>query len=326
MKKIIALTFAALLVAALVARPADAVDGQLPWTLDIAKARETAKSENKNLFILFTGSDWCVWCKQLDAEVFSQAPFVDTVSSQFVFLYLDFPNGAEAKAKVVDLAASEKLVTQYRVQGFPSVIIEGPDGMPVGRTGYQPGGADGYLKNLIALKKDAEAITTMMKTANPEVAVYAKGVAALAKHDFLDYPGYAAVLKKARDLDPDGKHGILGPILGSEERAGLIELVETNLPKPPTEPTVEQWTKVYDYLVKSKHLQGMEFCSIGFGCCLSMMKRGQHAAAKPLLQRIVKDPSLAGQPRAIEMINARIKECDEAPKGETEKPKEGGGI
>ena len=68
----------ALLIA--VATPAFAQDSRpaeekpnLPWMLDIEKAKATAKAEGKDIFINFTGSDWCGWCKRLDAEVFEHA-------------------------------------------------------------------------------------------------------------------------------------------------------------------------------------------------------------------------------------------------------------
>ncbi|HIA27437.1 MAG TPA: thioredoxin family protein, partial [Planctomycetes bacterium] len=33
--------------------------------MDFDKAKETARSEGKDLLINFTGSDWCGWCQRL---------------------------------------------------------------------------------------------------------------------------------------------------------------------------------------------------------------------------------------------------------------------
>src|SRR5262245_5687193 len=47
------------------------------WLDDFEKAKAQAKAENKKILLDFTGSDWCGWCKKLDAEVFSQSEFRD---------------------------------------------------------------------------------------------------------------------------------------------------------------------------------------------------------------------------------------------------------
>ncbi|MCX8155667.1 MAG: thioredoxin family protein, partial [Verrucomicrobiae bacterium] len=68
MKKII-LALATLLVAGWLGA------AELNWVTDFNAALNQAKKENKLLFINFTGSDWCGWCKKLDAEVFSTPEF-----------------------------------------------------------------------------------------------------------------------------------------------------------------------------------------------------------------------------------------------------------
>ena len=45
------------------------------WTSDFAAARAKAKAEKKSLLVDFTGSDWCMWCKRLHAEVFDKDVF-----------------------------------------------------------------------------------------------------------------------------------------------------------------------------------------------------------------------------------------------------------
>jgi thiol:disulfide interchange protein len=39
------------------------------WLTDFAAAKQQAASENKKLLLDFTGSDWCGYCKLLEAEV-----------------------------------------------------------------------------------------------------------------------------------------------------------------------------------------------------------------------------------------------------------------
>ena len=41
------------------------------WTMDVSAAKKLAKSKNKPVFLCFTGSDWCGWCKLMEKNVFS---------------------------------------------------------------------------------------------------------------------------------------------------------------------------------------------------------------------------------------------------------------
>src|SRR5690606_39049977 len=62
------------------------------WITDWEAARATAGEQGKDLLIDFTGSDWCIWCQRLSAEVFEQEQFVETAPKDFVLVELDFPN------------------------------------------------------------------------------------------------------------------------------------------------------------------------------------------------------------------------------------------
>ncbi|MCA8960634.1 MAG: thioredoxin family protein [Planctomycetes bacterium] len=322
------LTVALALVAALATAPASAEEpAALPWLTDITRAKEQAQKEKKDLFVLITGSDWCIWCKRLEGEVFSKPEFIEKVANDYVYLFLDFPNSEEAKAKVVDMKASEKLRDSYGAAGYPTVILATPEGLPYARTGYQPNGPQAYLTHLTELKANKETIGKMLaaeKAEKPDVALFVKGVGQLAKDDFLGYEGYGPILKKARTLDPEGKHGILPKILGAEEKKGLMDLVEKIFPEPgpnSSPPTAEHWSQIYEYMTKSKNLAGMEFCNLAFGCSMSLIEQKKFAEAKGLLERIAKDEMLKEEPQAQKAIAAKVQECEDGMKGgETAKP------
>ena len=63
------------------------------WLDDIENAKEQAKQGGKRILLDFTGSDWCGWCKKLDAEVFSQQEFKDYAAKKLVLVEVDFPKG-----------------------------------------------------------------------------------------------------------------------------------------------------------------------------------------------------------------------------------------
>src|SRR3954452_1427550 len=80
------------------------------WIDDLEKAKAQAKAENKKILLDFTGSDWCGWCKKLDAEVFSQPEFKEYAAKKLVLVELDFPRSfklPDATKKQNDALAAE---------------------------------------------------------------------------------------------------------------------------------------------------------------------------------------------------------------------------
>jgi thiol-disulfide isomerase/thioredoxin len=61
------------------------------WVDDFEKGLAKAKAENKPALVDFTGSDWCVWCKRLDEEIFSKKQFKEYVKDKYVLIEVDFP-------------------------------------------------------------------------------------------------------------------------------------------------------------------------------------------------------------------------------------------
>jgi thioredoxin-related protein len=122
------------------------------WTNDYPKAVETAKTENKNLLLDFTGSDWCGYCKLLDKEVFSTPQFKDWAKN-FVLVQVDFPRAPlspRLKTQNADLKA------KYPFNGYPTIVIMDASGNVLARkVGYSPGsGPAAYISELdAALKK-----------------------------------------------------------------------------------------------------------------------------------------------------------------------------
>lgn len=64
------------------------------WLTDLKEARAKAARADKDLLLLFTGSDWCSGCIKLVEEVFTQDVFKAGVTDSFVLVELDFPQNA----------------------------------------------------------------------------------------------------------------------------------------------------------------------------------------------------------------------------------------
>ena len=116
------------------------------WLTDYELAKKQATEENKTILMDFTGSDWCGWCIRLHEEVFSLPEFKDYAKENLVLLELDFPRGKRLSPDLV--AQNEKLQEEFKVQGFPTIVLLDGEGRPFGRTGYQAGGPMAYIEHL----------------------------------------------------------------------------------------------------------------------------------------------------------------------------------
>jgi thioredoxin-related protein len=120
--------------------------GNLNWNDNLEKAVEQAKKENKAVLVNFTGSDWCIWCKRLSAEVFQQKEFEEYAKKSLVLVMLDFPKDIQQSQETKEY--NNKLAQKYGIQGFPTILLIDSQGNLVAQTGYQPGGAAKYVEHL----------------------------------------------------------------------------------------------------------------------------------------------------------------------------------
>ena len=128
------------------ALPRLAYDGD--WTEDVAQAQRIARDHGRPVLLDFTGSDWCSWCKKLDAEIFSTKQFKDYAKENLVLVAVDFPK-AKPQSNAVK-ARNMQLAQEYRVEGFPTLVIVSADGKELGKMGYAEGGPEPFVANLKA--------------------------------------------------------------------------------------------------------------------------------------------------------------------------------
>ena len=116
------------------------------WVTDVKGALSQAQAQNKHVFLFFTGSDWCGWCKRLDREILSTDDFKHYAADNLILVELDFPRH---HPQAEDLKTqNEQLAAQFRIQGFPTVIVLDGNGRPVGKLGYQEGGPGPFIHAL----------------------------------------------------------------------------------------------------------------------------------------------------------------------------------
>jgi thioredoxin-related protein len=116
------------------------------------KAKTTAAKDGKDLLLDFTGSDWCSWCIKLHKEVFDLDAFKNAAPKKFVLVELDFPQDKSKLSKEVQ-DQNAALQKQFAIRGYPTIVLADAQGRPYAQTGYQPGGADAYVKHLDELQQ-----------------------------------------------------------------------------------------------------------------------------------------------------------------------------
>lgn len=100
------------------------------WLTDLPKAQALAKESKKKVLVNFTGSDWCGFCIKLHKDVFDTKEFADYAEKNLVLVEIDFPT---KKAQSDELKkANKKLQDQFKVKGFPTVVILDSNGKKLG--------------------------------------------------------------------------------------------------------------------------------------------------------------------------------------------------
>lgn len=113
------LVFAALLSLVSAALHAESEEGGF-WRVDFAAAEAEAQEANLPLLLFFTGSDWCVWCQKLEAELFAEPGFHSAAGEIFIPVMLDFPRRTSLPIRTE--RQNRLLQRRFGVEAFPTVI------------------------------------------------------------------------------------------------------------------------------------------------------------------------------------------------------------
>ena len=92
------------------------------WSMDIDAVMALAKEKEVPVLLLFTGSDWCSWCKMLDANLLSEEDWQAFAARNLALGYLDFPKDEE-KVPEKYRERNEELSKKYNVEGYPTMVV-----------------------------------------------------------------------------------------------------------------------------------------------------------------------------------------------------------
>ena len=118
----------------------------ITWFYNIETAKEIAQQENKNIIIIFSGSDWCRSCMKLNENIIESKAFIERTASKFVFLKADFPQRTN-KMLLEQIKLNEKLAEKYNPKGnFPFIVLTNKEGSILkARKGYKGESIDEIL-------------------------------------------------------------------------------------------------------------------------------------------------------------------------------------
>ena len=122
------------------------------WTTFLEVAKTEAASSNKNILLVFSGSDWCAPCIKLDRTIFQSDVFKAEAEKKWVLLKADFPKKKGNALSETQTESNKKLAEKYNKEGnFPLVVLLDATGKVLGITGYKNVSPTEYVQLLNAM-------------------------------------------------------------------------------------------------------------------------------------------------------------------------------
>ncbi|PZX93471.1 thioredoxin family protein [Flavobacterium aquariorum] len=123
------------------------------WNTNFEEAKAKAEKENKNILLVFSGSDWCGPCIKLEKVVWKSPEFQVEADKNWVIYRADFPNKRKNQLAPDMVETNNKLAEKYNKNGiFPLVMLLDPKGKVIGMTGFKNVSAQDYIKLIHSFK------------------------------------------------------------------------------------------------------------------------------------------------------------------------------
>jgi len=108
------------------------------WNYDLEVAKKKAVAENKNILLVFSGSDWCARCMELEKTVWSSEQFKSESKKTWVLLRADFLQ-KKGIPDPVDVNDPKMILTEkYNRDGFfPFFVMIDKYGKVISKSGFE---------------------------------------------------------------------------------------------------------------------------------------------------------------------------------------------
>lgn len=104
----------------------------LPEVATMEEALAAAKEKDCQVFVDFTGTDWCTACIHLRTKIVESPEFEAALGDKFVLVPVDFPRTPKLVAAIPDDVKREReaLLASYKIEGLPGVVLMDSNGLP----------------------------------------------------------------------------------------------------------------------------------------------------------------------------------------------------
>ena len=116
------------------------------WKTNFETAKTEAAKQNKNILLVFSGSDWCGPCIKLDRDIWKSAEFMEYAKNNLILERADFPKKKSNQLSPEIRKMNQSLAEKYNKDGmFPLVIVLDKNGKVLGKTAYKKNSPTEYI-------------------------------------------------------------------------------------------------------------------------------------------------------------------------------------
>lgn len=187
------------------------------WLQNLEVAEKQARERKRDIFLVFSGSDWSNQTRTMAQEIFSQAKFRSFAEQRFVLLVVDLPRTESGINQLENISQNRGLSLQFGIRSVPTVLLLDAGGTPYAADGFFGEGLDKYIQRITLMQnKHAQrdvrlAAVEASKSKPPEerLAALEQAVKWLDAEKLT--PHYGRILAQwmatARQLDPQNELG-----------------------------------------------------------------------------------------------------------------------
>jgi thioredoxin-related protein len=124
------------------------------WKTNFEEAKKQALEENKNILLVFSGSDWCAPCIKLDKMVWQSDVFKLEAEKNWIIYKADFPKKKANQLTPELTEMNNSLAEKYNKNGnFPLVLLLDKTAKVIGVIGFKNVSAAEYIELIHSLEQ-----------------------------------------------------------------------------------------------------------------------------------------------------------------------------
>ena len=169
---------------------------RLPWIQSYDQALKEAQLGDK-LILAYLYTDWCGYCKKMEAETFTDKAVIDEMSDRYVWLKLNAETDEEGR----------RLQERFNITGYPGLLLLNGEGQEMERiSGFVP--ADAFRERVAAAAGGPDSFVSLLRTAGQQPESVDLQYRLAEKYiERGEFPAAIERLRQVVALDPDNSSG-----------------------------------------------------------------------------------------------------------------------